>query len=94
LRLGFDDGVVGDVDVGEIVPFEGVFAELVEPEVFGEARLDPEVGTVVWPGGADLDPLVLYSSITGIPVEEILRRPVDDRTPRDAAAVNDRPAGE
>ena len=29
LRLGFDDGVVGDVDVGEIVPFEGVFAELV-----------------------------------------------------------------
>ena len=41
--------------------FRGVF------EHFALVRLDAELGTVVWPNGADLDPMVLYAAITGRP---------------------------
>lgn len=30
--------------------------------------MDPESGTVVWPTGADLDPVVLRSLVTGSPI--------------------------
>lgn len=63
LHLRFDDGAEGVVDVSELVPFEGVFAPLRDPEVFARVSVDPELGTVVWPNGADLDPIVLYERI-------------------------------
>ncbi|MBI4701664.1 MAG: DUF2442 domain-containing protein [Deltaproteobacteria bacterium] len=70
LHLRFDDGADGVVDVAAIVPLEGVFAELREPEAFARAYVDPEAGTVCWPNGADLDPVVLYSRATGTPIPE------------------------
>jgi hypothetical protein len=60
LRVTFEDGLVGEVDVGAMVPFTGVFEPLSDPAVFAQVRVDPEAGTVCWPSGADLDPLVLY----------------------------------
>jgi hypothetical protein len=60
LRLRFADGVEGELDVSKLVPFNGVFESLRDPEEFRKARLDSELGTVVWPSGADLDPIVLY----------------------------------
>jgi hypothetical protein len=37
-----------------------VFAALREdPELLAMAAVDPELGTVVWPNGADIDPVVL-----------------------------------
>jgi hypothetical protein len=60
LRLRFADGVEGELDVSKLVPFDGVFAPLRDPAEFRKARLDAELGTVVWPSGADLDPIVLY----------------------------------
>lgn len=65
LALRFDDGVEGVVDVSARVPFDGVFAPLEDPEFFGQVRINKELGTIVWPNGADLDPVVLYRLVKG-----------------------------
>lgn len=66
LRVRFDDGVCGDVDVAALVTFDGVFASLRNASVFAAVRVDAESGTVTWPNGADLDPLVLYARVRGL----------------------------
>ncbi|HEY2572296.1 MAG TPA: DUF2442 domain-containing protein [Solirubrobacteraceae bacterium] len=59
LRLGFSDGSSRDVDLaGELLG--PVFEPLANPDFFAQVRVDDELGTVVWPNGADLDPLVLH----------------------------------
>jgi len=68
LHLRFEDGVEGDVDLQQILTFDGVFAPLKDRAYFAQVRVEPEFGTIVWPNGADLDPLVLYSRITGKPI--------------------------
>jgi hypothetical protein len=69
LRVRFDDGVTGELDMRATVPFEGVFAPLRDPDYFAQVSVDDDAGTIVWPNGADLDPLVLHSQITGNPIE-------------------------
>ncbi len=68
LRLRFEDGVAGEVDLEKMIQFEGVFAPLKDRAMFVQVRVNPDVGTIVWPNGADLDPLVLYSQLTGAPI--------------------------
>lgn len=68
LFLRFEDGVQGEVDVASLVEFKGVFAPLKDREFFAQVRVDPELGTVVWPNGADLDPDVLYARVSGRPL--------------------------
>lgn len=68
LRLRFDDGAEGEIEVKETVSFVGVFEPLRDPAFFAQVRVDSEAGTVVWPNGADLDPLVLHSRVTGVPI--------------------------
>jgi hypothetical protein len=59
LRLRFSDSSSRDVDLtGEL--HGPVFEPLADPEFFAQVRVDGELGTVVWPNGADLDPLVLH----------------------------------
>ena len=60
LRLGFSDGLVREVDLSRLGERGGVFVPLRDPEYFAQVRVDPEAGTVVWPNGVDLDPLVLH----------------------------------
>ena len=67
LKLRFEDGVEGVVDIAKCVPFRGVFAPLRDPAQFAAVTVHPEFGTVCWPCGADLDPDVLYGLVTGIP---------------------------
>jgi hypothetical protein len=31
-----------------------------DPDYFAQVQVDPEAGTIVWPNGVDLDPLVLH----------------------------------
>ena len=68
LHLRFEDGAEGTVDLTHHLSFRGVFAPLKEPSYFQKVRVDPNLGTVVWPNGADLDPDVLYAHITGQPI--------------------------
>ena len=75
LRLRFDDGTEGVVDIAARVRFVGVFEPLASLENFRRVRVDSEAGTVVWPNGADLDPVVLYAAAHGTSPEEVLRRP-------------------
>jgi hypothetical protein len=68
LFLRFADGVAREVDLDRLVRWEGVFEPLRDPARFAQVQVNVELGTVVWPGGADIDPDVLYSAITGIPI--------------------------
>jgi hypothetical protein len=65
LHLRFADGVEGDVDLERLIRFEGVFEPIKAPEYFAAVRVDPELGTIVWPNGADLDPDVLHAALRG-----------------------------
>ncbi|HEX4133205.1 MAG TPA: DUF2442 domain-containing protein [Bryobacteraceae bacterium] len=68
LHLRFEDGVEGVVDLADHLSFRGVFEPLRDPAYFAQVRVDPELGSVTWPNGADLDPDVLYGRLTGTPV--------------------------
>ena len=45
-----------------LVPFDGVFEPLASLDYFRQVHVEPDIGTIVWPNGADLCPDVLYES--------------------------------
>lgn len=55
IRVGFDDGFVREVDL-EPELHGSVFEPLRDPAVFRQVKVDHEIGTIVWPNGADLAP--------------------------------------
>lgn len=57
LHLTFDDGVTRDIDLADEL-WDPMFEPLKDPAFFAQVTVDH--GTVVWPNGADLDPLVLH----------------------------------
>jgi uncharacterized protein DUF2442 len=63
LRLTFADGLNGVVDVLERM-IGPVFEDARTPGGFAKVKTDPETGTIVWPGGADLAPDTLYERIS------------------------------
>ncbi|SPP66632.1 DUF2442 domain-containing protein [Nitrospira lenta] len=68
VRLRFEGGVVGELDLSAVIKFEGVFAPLKNLDRFRELGVHPDLGTIYWPNGADLDPTVLYARVTGRPI--------------------------
>ena len=60
LLLTFDNGERREVDIASLATFEGVFAPLRDPDYFRQVQINPDVGTIVWPNGADICPDVLY----------------------------------
>ncbi|NOS99320.1 MAG: DUF2442 domain-containing protein [Phycisphaerales bacterium] len=60
LALTFEDGARRELDVTELVPFDGVFAPLRNQDYFRSVRVNSDIGTIVWPNGADFCPDVLY----------------------------------
>jgi hypothetical protein len=66
LLLTFADGATGELYVLDRMRGP-VFERARTPEGFAEVRVDPETGTVSWPGGADLAPDTLYERVrTGV----------------------------
>jgi hypothetical protein len=60
LRLTFADGVVGDVAFDR-KQWKGVLAPLADPKFFKQVYVDPDSGTITWPGELDLAPEPLYA---------------------------------
>jgi len=60
IRLWFSDASERVVDLSPFLwgpAFEEIAAN---DDLFNEVRIDPEIGTITWPNGADLDPDVLH----------------------------------
>ena len=59
LRLLFDDGAERTVDLKDEL-WGPVFEPLrADPELFRQVQVDRQLGTIIWPNGADMDPDVL-----------------------------------
>ena len=69
VHLRFEDGVEGDLDLGGVIESKGIFAPLRDEKEFAKVRLHSDLGTIVWPNGADLDPDVLYAKVAGTPID-------------------------
>ena len=60
VRLMFSDGSERVVDLTPLL-WGPVFEEIAkDDELFSAVRVDPGIGTITWPNGADLDPDVLH----------------------------------
>jgi hypothetical protein len=66
--LQFEDNTAGVINIADLIPFTGVFAPLQDEIYFRQLHVNPELGTICWPNGADLDPDVLYDIVIGLPV--------------------------
>ena len=60
LRLWFDDGTEREIDL-ERELWGPIFEPLrANRDLFRQVRVDEELGTIVWPNGADMDAAVLH----------------------------------
>ena len=60
--LRFQDGPSGEVDIEP--SFRGpVFEPLRDLDLFKQVRVEPEIGTIVWPNSADVAPETLYDRV-------------------------------
>jgi len=69
LYLRFEDNLEGIIDLQQQIKFTGVFEPLKNPDYFAQVKVNPELGTIQWPNGADLDPDVLYSVLSNTPLD-------------------------
>ncbi len=60
--LKFEDGAEGEVDLSS--ELEGPILEpLRDAEYFRQFTVSPDLGTIVWPNGADFAPEFLYEKL-------------------------------
>ena len=70
VRLTFTDGSEKDIDLAPYLNGPVFEPLLRDPEAFRAVCIDEELGTIVWPNGADIDPDVLYHGWTPATLEE------------------------
>ena len=61
VRVRFEDGMGGEVDLSYLLDYGGVFEPLRDRDYFRRLRADTEAGTIVWPNNADIAPETLYA---------------------------------
>ncbi len=71
LKLRFEDGVTGALDLEDFIDFTGVFEPLRDPQYFSQVTANLEFGTICWPNGADIDPDVLYALVGGESIPDL-----------------------
>jgi hypothetical protein len=59
LWVSFDDETEQTIDFQPVLAGE-LYRPLRDLALFNQARIDPEVHTLVWPNGADFDPATLH----------------------------------
>ncbi|MDA8112361.1 MAG: DUF2442 domain-containing protein [Nitrospiraceae bacterium] len=62
LWLRFDDGTEGTVFLGNMLDL-GAFRHWRDRELFRRVSIDPAARTLIWDGGIELDPSVLYRDL-------------------------------
>lgn len=64
VRIKFDDGVEGLLDLSKYVSFKGIFEPLLDLDYFAKVAIEDGGGSICWPNGADIDPLVLHGWVS------------------------------
>ena len=59
LELEFNDGTKKTINFKSMLKGE-MYSPLRDLKLFNQVKLDKEVHTIVWPNGADFDPLILH----------------------------------
>ena len=59
LSIKFDDGLTRVIDFRNISKGE-LYGPLSDLQFFNQVKLDKEIHTLVWPNGADFDPLTFH----------------------------------
>lgn len=59
LAISFSDGTVQDVEFWPVLG-GALFGPLRDLAAFNAATIDAEAGTLMWPNGADFDPVTLH----------------------------------
>lgn len=65
LRLAFNDGTEGTVDLSDMAG-KGVFTAWDKNDLFDKVYIDNESGAIAWPGNLDIDTLNCYLQIKEI----------------------------
>jgi hypothetical protein len=68
VKVWFDTGESGTIDLNEVAQSGGVFEPLEDVEYFKKVFVHPEFKVLTWPNGADLAPEFVYSEATGKPL--------------------------
>ncbi len=63
LRITFDDGVSGEVDMKPVIDKGGVFTALADPRRFEQVQIAPSGRYIFWPDELDLCADALYIQI-------------------------------
>jgi hypothetical protein len=64
VELTFDDGVVRRIDLDPYLRGPIFEPARADAAFFRSVRVDPEIGTIAWPNGADIDAQVLRYGLT------------------------------
>lgn len=59
LRVQFTDSLERVINLRPVLAGE-LYGPLLDPQLFNQVSIDPEVKTLVWPNGADFDPATLH----------------------------------
>jgi hypothetical protein len=75
VRLSLTDGASREVDLEPYLNGPVFESIRTDPARFQAIRVDEELGTIVWPNGADIDPDVLIHGRTPVSLEALSSGP-------------------